>query len=78
MGMLSAANATGQLVFLPMLARVVEGSNWRSAALIVAAAAAAVFVLVLVLMRDRPADVGLAPYGRAADAPPAAPATSMP
>ena len=37
MGMLSAANATGQLAFLPMLARVVESSNWRSAALIVAA-----------------------------------------
>jgi sugar phosphate permease len=77
MGMLSAANATGQLVFLPMLARVVEGSNWRSAALIVAAAAAVVFVLVWVFMRDRPSDVGLTPYGRAADAPPAAPAKSM-
>jgi sugar phosphate permease len=77
MGMLSAANATGQLVFLPMLARVVEGSNWRSAALIVAAAAAVVFVVVLVFMRDRPSDVGLAPYGRAADAPAAAPAKSM-
>src|SRR5689334_15093093 len=38
MGALSAANATGQLVFLPQLARVVEASNWRSAALIVAAA----------------------------------------
>jgi predicted MFS family arabinose efflux permease len=30
-----------------------------------------------VLMRDRPADVGLAPYGRAAGAPPAPPAASM-
>ena len=29
MGMLSAANATGQLAFLPLLARVVESSNWR-------------------------------------------------
>ena len=77
MGMLSAANATGQLVFLPMLARVVDGSDWRSAAMIVAAAAAVVFVLVLVFMRDRPADVGLVPYGRAADAPPAVPAKAM-
>ena len=77
MGMLSAANATGQLLFLPMLAGVVEASNWRSAALIVAAAATVVFVLVLVFMRDRPADIGLTPYGRASDAPPAAPARSM-
>ena len=37
LGALSAANATGQLVFLPMLAGVVETSGWRSAALIVAA-----------------------------------------
>ena len=69
MGMLSAANATGQLVFLTPLARVVEASSWRSAALIVAAAAAIVFVLVWLFMRDRPVDVGLRPYGQAADAP---------
>ena len=67
MGMLSAANATGQLIFLPQLAKVVEASNWRSAALIVAAAAAVVFVLVLVFMRDRPSDIGLQPYGHNAD-----------
>lgn len=77
MGMLSAANATGQLVFLPMLAAVVEASNWRSAALIVAAAAAVVFVLVWLLMRDRPGDIGLTPYGRAANAPPIAAVTPM-
>jgi sugar phosphate permease len=77
MGMLSAANATGQLIFLPQLASVVESSNWRSAALIVAAAAAVVFVLVLALMRDRPADLGLRPYGQSADAA-AAPAKPLP
>src|SRR6476469_7526164 len=32
MGALSAANATGQLVFLPMLARQIERYGWRSAA----------------------------------------------
>jgi sugar phosphate permease len=63
LGALSAANATGQLVFLPLLARVVEGQGWRSAAVIVAGAAAAVFIVVLVLMRDRPEDLGLRPYG---------------
>ena len=78
MGMLSAANATGQLAFLPLLAAVVEASDWRAAALIVSAAAAVVFVVVWFLMRDRPSDIGLAPYGRPHDAPPVAPAAPMP
>jgi sugar phosphate permease len=72
LGVLSAANATGQLVFLPLLARLVSGSGWRAAAMLVAAAAAGVFVVVAVFMRDRPEDIGLLPYGRAPDqAPPA-------
>ena len=78
MGMLSAANATGQLIFLTPLAAVVESSGWRSAAVIVAAAAAVLFVLVWLFMRDRPADVGLTPYGRASHEPLATPTTAMP
>jgi sugar phosphate permease len=77
MGILSAANATGQLVFLQPLARVVEAADWRAAALIVAAAAAVVFVIVRVFMRDRPADVGLRPYGAAPGAPAGAAAPSL-
>jgi len=72
LGVLSAANATGQLVFLPMLARVVESSGWRSVTHIVAGSAALVFVVVLLLMRNQPADMGLLPYG--AEAAPTAPA----
>jgi len=64
MGALSAANATGQLVFLPMLATVVEHRGWRAATLNVAAAAAVVFLVVLLFMRDRPSDVGLMRYGQ--------------
>jgi sugar phosphate permease len=64
LGVLSAANATGQLIFLPVLASMVAAYGWRSAALIVAAAAVAVFAIVLVFMRDRPEDLGLLPYGR--------------
>ena len=78
LGILSAANATGQLVFLPMLATVVEASNWRSAALIVAGAAAVVFAIVWLFMRDRPSDLGLRPYGQAADAPQPAPVPAVP
>jgi len=69
LGALSAANATGQLVFLPMLARVVEQYGWRAAALIVAGVAVLVFSVVLVFMRDRPEAIGLRPYGQPADAP---------
>jgi sugar phosphate permease len=77
LGALSAANATGQLVFLPMLAGVVESRGWRSAALVVSAAAALVFVAVWLFMRDRPSDIGLRPYGQALDAPAAVPARTI-
>ncbi|HEV8319276.1 MAG TPA: MFS transporter [Vicinamibacterales bacterium] len=63
-GVLSAANATGQLVFLPFLAAVVAQRGWRAAALVMAGASAVVFAIVLVFMRDRPEDLGLLPYGR--------------
>ena len=76
LGALSAANATGQLVFLPLLASLAESRGWRSATLLVAGAAVVVFAVVLVLMRDRPEDLGLRPYGQRPDAnrvpPPAA------
>jgi predicted MFS family arabinose efflux permease len=64
MGVLSAGNATGQLVFLPLLASMVEQRGWRAAAFVVAGAAVALFALVFALMRDRPEDLGLLPYGR--------------
>ena len=78
LGALSAANATGQLIFLPMLARVVEGQGWRSATLIVASAAVVVFVVVLVFMRDRPQDIGLLPYGEQSTGAAPAPAALSP
>ncbi len=74
LGVLSAANATGQLIFLPALASLVTSHGWRSAALLVAGVASAVFVIVLVFMRDRPEDLGLLAYGRNAGSPPPRPA----
>lgn len=64
MGALSAANATGQLVFLPLLASLIAQYGWRAAALTVGGAAVLVFVVVLAFMRDRPEDLGLARYGQ--------------
>jgi sugar phosphate permease len=66
-GALSAANATGQLLFLPSLARLVEERGWRTAALAVSGAAVVVFVIVLIFMRDRPEDIGLRRYGQKED-----------
>lgn len=63
-GLLTASNATGQLVFLPALAWIVQTYGWRYAAVTVAVVAIAVVLpLVALLMRDRPADLGLFPYG---------------
>ena len=64
-GILGAAWATGQLVFLPLLAAVVEAWGWRAASLVVAAVSAALLPVVASVLRDRPEDVGLLPYGGA-------------
>ncbi|MCF6391153.1 MFS transporter [Mycobacterium sp. MBM] len=68
-GVLTAASATGQLIFLPVVAEVTTRHGWRWASLVVAAAALAVVPLVALLMRNRPQDIGLHAYGGASAAP---------
>ena len=63
MGMLTASTATGQLVFLPLLAWLVTHDGWRSAALLMAGTALVLAPLAALLVRDFPADKGLVPYG---------------
>ena len=63
LGLLTAANATGQLLFLPFLARLVTNHGWRSAVYVVAAIAGVVFLAVFLWLKDSPSDVGLLPYG---------------
>ena len=62
-GILSASTATGQLLFLPALASITASYGWRATVLTVAAVVFMVLPIVTFFMRDRPADVGLAPYG---------------
>lgn len=62
-GVLTASAATGQLAFLPLAAWMIEHWGWRSATVPVFAASALIAVLAWALMRDRPSDLGLAPYG---------------
>lgn len=63
LGLLTASGATGQLVFLPLLAWLNDTLGWRAAAWTTAGAAVAVAVVVALLMRDYPRDLGLRPYG---------------
>lgn len=62
-GIFSAGAATGQLVFLPLVARLATQEGWRAASLVVAVLAVALAPVVLLVVRDRPADVGLLPVG---------------
>ncbi|MBA4023973.1 MAG: MFS transporter [Gordonia sp.] len=62
-GVLTAASATGQLIFLPLVAQITTRHGWRPAAIVVAAAALAVVPLIIFFMRDHPADKGIGPYG---------------
>lgn len=63
MGLLSASSATGQLVFMPMLANLTEHFGWRTALTCVCVAIVIAGVAVLALMRNRPADLQLPSYG---------------
>jgi MFS family permease len=63
MGIITASTATGQLVFLPMLAAVAETVGWQAVAWITAAAAAAMIPLVALLVPENPAAIGVRPFG---------------
>ncbi len=68
-GLLTAANSTGQLIFLPLMAHITEHGDWRWTMAVVGGAALVALVCVVALLRDRPSDLGLAPYGGEAEAP---------
>jgi len=63
LGALTAAGATGQLIFLPGLGWLAQNVGWRYAAIVVAAGALVVVPVVGIFLRNRPADVGLTAYG---------------
>jgi MFS family permease len=66
-GTLTAATATGQLIFLPLLSRLASDVGWRWVGLTVALAASAAIPVVLLFLRDDPSDVGALPYGAPPD-----------
>ena len=62
-GLLTASSATGQLVFLPVAAWLIEHFGWRAAVLPVFVSCAVVALLAFLFMRNRPTDVSLIAYG---------------
>jgi sugar phosphate permease len=67
MGFITASTATGQLVFLPMLASVADKAGWRPVVWIAAAVAAAMIPIVALLLPESPPAVGLTRYGATED-----------
>lgn len=68
LGVLGTAFATGQLIFLPIISSTIEHRGWRTASLAIATMCVVLIPLVLLVIRDRPSDVGLRPYGATGDA----------
>lgn len=68
-GILGGGASAGQLVFLPLLVWVTALWGWRAAlALLAVVLLGVVLPAALVLLRSRPRDVGLEPYGSAGEA----------
>ena len=68
-GLFAASTATGQLVFLPLQAAIIEFVGWRTAVLLVAGVAITVALLVGLFMRDDPRQAGLQAYGAETEQP---------
>jgi MFS family permease len=66
-GALTAASATGQLVFLPVLSHLASSVGWRWVGVVIALSALAVVPLVAVFLRNDPEDIGALPYGAPAN-----------
>jgi sugar phosphate permease len=62
-GLLTASSATGQLLFLPFAAWLIEHHGWRMAVTPVFVACSVVGVLAWTFLRNHPQDVGLASFG---------------
>jgi len=62
-GLLTAASATGQLIFLPGLSHLANTYGWKSVSIAVASFALAVVPFIFLFLREKPADLGYLPYG---------------
>jgi sugar phosphate permease len=64
LGVLTSSVAAGQLLFLPTFAAIVVNFGWRAMSLMIAGILLGLMLpIVAIFMRDRPEQLGLAPYG---------------
>lgn len=76
-GVLTASNASGQLIFLPILAHLAQSVGWQSVPWSVGLVILALIPMVVFLLPESPGSVGLGPYGAAAE-PPTRPSAGNP
>jgi MFS family permease len=76
-GLLTASNASGQLVFLPALAALATGFGWVSVPVAMTVLVLAMIPLVWLLMAESPGEAGIGPYGADAE-PPTLPTAANP
>jgi len=62
-GLLTAATATGQLIFLPGLSQLANTYGWKSVSITVASFSLSVVPFIYIFLREKPADLGYLPYG---------------
>ncbi|MRT29441.1 MULTISPECIES: MFS transporter [Herbaspirillum] len=67
MGLLTASAATGQMVFLPLMAAMVGSYGWRSVAFLVSAVALLAIPLVWLLLPEGPASIGQKMVGQTSE-----------
>lgn len=65
LGLLTASSATGQLVFLPLAAWLIDRFGWRYAITPVFISCLVVAILAFCFIRNRPQDLGLTAFGAA-------------
>ena len=66
-GILTAAGAAGQLIFLPGLSALTERYGWKSISLTVGFGALLMVPVIALLLREKPSDLGMLPYGAPED-----------
>ncbi len=72
-GLFAASTATGQLIFLPVAAWMIENMGWRYAVIPVFIACVVIALLATLFMRDHPGNIGLRAFGEPEGAPIEAP-----
>jgi MFS family permease len=62
-GLMTASSASGQLLFLPLFAKISNDYGWRTLVVVVACVLLCLLPAIAIFMRNRPSDIGLVPYG---------------